>query len=179
MKRKLTIAVISIFGLIVIATFAFVLLIIYEFFFGPKFGSQSERFLECKDAYTEVAQFYYEDYQKYKGTDDCLTYSTPYYENYCTIVCFGEEHNREIDISGNINESFRIIDNSYHLDDKYLSFVCVYDNFVSFGNDCGRGSYVYSINDDKPQHINSPNQDDEEIYVKKLADNWYFICERY
>lgn len=164
--------VIVIFMLFVIGGISY---FIYHMLFYPKVPSRMDDFALCIKEYTQVAEFYYKDFEKYNT--DILIYSVPYDENDKDIVCFTEEYNHEIMIGENECQSFSKICDSYHLDKQSLSYICVYDGFVSFCNDNGRASYVYSIFDKKPLYIKNPNESKEDLHIRKMFDNWYFVCE--
>ena len=129
----------------------------------------------CVEEYKQVADFYYNDFKEYNA--DMLVYSFPYDDDDKEIVCFTEGYKHEITIDESEYQSFSKIRNSYDLDNQYLEHIVVYDGFVSFGNMNLRSSYVYSIYDYKPKYISHPDSSGEKLYVKKLCDNWYFVCE--
>ena len=149
--------------------------IIYNLIFYPKVASRMDEFSLHLQDYTQVAEFYYNDFEKYNT--DLLVYSVPYDNNDKDIVCFTEGYKHKIIIDEISYQSFLIICDSYYLDKQPLDYICVYDGFVSFCNNNGRASYVYSINDKKPIYIKSPNESKEDLHVRKMYDKWYFICE--
>lgn len=148
---------------------------IYRIFFYPKVSPRMNEFSLCVEEYKQVADFYYNDFKEYNA--DILIYSFPYDDDDKKIVCFTEGYKHEIMLNENECKNFAKIRNSYNLDNQYLEHIAVYDGFVSFGNINLQSSYVYSIYDYKPRYIGHPNNSDKRLYVKKLCDNWYFVCE--
>lgn len=166
--------------LIILFIIIFFVYLIYGLFFGPAVPSRKKDFLSCVKEYTQVAKFYYDDFQKYDT--DCLYYFTL---NQTTnmgndVACITQGYEHKLKLSNSIYNSFIKIEESYYLDKSYLESVDVYKGFVSFCNVNGRSSYVYSVNDNKPKYINSPNASNanERLYISKICDNWYYVCTR-
>lgn len=165
---------------IVIVIFIFLVIsgmscFVYRLLFCPKLSPRMDEFSLCVEEYKQVADFYYNDFKEYNA--DMLVYSFPYDDDDKEIVCFTEGYKHEITIDEIEYQSFSKIRNSYDLDNQYLEHIVVYDGFVSFGNMNLSSTYVYSIYDYKPKYISHPNNSGEKPYVKKLCDNWYFVCE--
>lgn len=163
-------------AIIVILVTAGIVFIVYNLLIYPTVPSRMDDFVLCIKEYTQAAEFYYKDFEKYNT--DLLIYSVPYNENDNDIVCFTEEYKHEIIIDENERQFFSKVRDSYHLDKISLNHVLVYDGFVSFCNVNGRSSYVYSIYDKEPEYINSPKESKkDDLYIKKMSDNWYFVCK--
>ena len=145
----------------------------------PRVPSKSENFSAYVGEYTQVAEFYYNDYQKYNT--DILIYSVPVWNDNMDldIVCYTEGFTHDLIIGEELYEAFTKITNSYYLDKQHLEYICVYEGFVSFCNNNGRASYVYSLNDTEPSYIKNPNESKCDIFVKHLCNSWYFISESY
>lgn len=149
-------------------------LFIYECSYGPKVSSRKNDFIPIIEAYNKVANYYYDDFEK--NNFEYLIYSVPYDENDKDIVCFTDE--RTIIIDDEILKSIYEIMDSYYLDKQPLDYIAVYEGFVSFCNNNGRSSYVYSVYDEEPDYINSPRKKNDRIYKKKITEHWYFLCTR-
>ena len=67
---------------------------------------------------------------------------------------------------------------NYLPDELDLDCIVVRDNFVSFSNTRDRNSFIYSVNDEKPNFINCPSPDEKHVYVEKITDNWHYACVR-
>ena len=171
-KLKIIKIVIVIFIFLVIAGISF---FVYSLLFFPKLSPRMDEFSLCVEEYKQVADFYYNDFKEYNA--DMLVYSFPYDDDDKEIVCFTEGYKHEITIDEIEYQSFSKIRNSYDLDNQYLENVVVYDGFVSFGNMNLRSSYVYSIYDYEPKYISLPDSSSEKLYIKKLCNNWYFVCK--
>lgn len=171
-KPKIIKTVIVIFIFLVIAGMS---CFVYRLLFCPKLSPRMDEFSLCVEEYKQVADFYYNDFKEYNA--DMLVYSFPYDDDDKEIVCFTEGYKHEITIDEIEYQSFSKIRNSYDLDNQYLEHIVVYDGFVSFGNMNLSSTYVYSIYDYKPKYISHPDSSSEKPYVKKLCDNWYFVCE--
>lgn len=142
------------------------------FFFEPEVPSRIESIKPNIVEYSQVAEYLYNDFSKYNS--DIFVYSVPSDINDNNILCCSDKH--ELMLTKSIQNDFSVISNSYRLDKHSLDHVTVYDNFVSFGYELGRAAYVYSVNGEKPKHINSPKEDGR-VLVKKIADNWYFVTK--
>lgn len=171
-KSKIIKTVIVIFIFLVISGMS---CFVYRLLFCPMLSPRMDEFSLCVEEYKQVADFYYNDFKEYNA--DMLVYSFPYDDDDKEIVCFTQGYKHEITIDESEYQSFSKIRNSYDLDNQYLEHIVVYDGFVSFGNMNLRSSYVYSIYDYKPKYISHPDSSGEKPYVKKLCDNWYFVCE--
>lgn len=142
----------------------------------PRISFDKNIMLDNKDAYTEIAQLCYKDFQK-NTTDTEATY----------II---DENDEIIRLSTNVTDTVPIqldivqseysdrIKETFELDDHCVSSIFVHDGFVSFGIANGRASFIYSTSDKKPDFVNSPNEDFDDIYVEKITDNWYYACRQ-
>ena len=152
---------------------------IYRILSDPKVSSRSEEFFAYANEYTKVAEFYYKDHQKYNA--DILIYSVPVWNDNMDqdIVCYTKGFTHDITISDELRESITKITNPHYLDKQHLEYICVYKGFVSFCNNNRRASCVYSLNNIKPSYIKAPNESKNDIFLKRLCDNWYFVSETY
>lgn len=165
-----------------LAIFVIILVIIgivFKISSEPRVPSRSEDFSVFIEEYTQVAEFYYEDYLKYNT--NILIYSVPVWNDNTDldVVCYTEGFTHDLVINQELREAFTKITNSYYLDKQHLEYICTYDGFVSFCNNNGRASYVYSINDTEPVYIKNPNESKCDTFVKRLGNGWYFISESY
>ncbi|NLT08138.1 MAG: hypothetical protein GXY08_01355 [Ruminococcus sp.] len=139
-------------------------------------SSRENEFKPLVKEYTSLAEFYYDDFQKYDTEE--LVYLVPSQKDNAISWCITEKHKHSIELNNNQVDNYTKVKDSYYLDKNHLSYICVYNNCVSFCNDNGRASYVYSVNDKKPEYISSPDNPYNDIVVRKLANNWYWVCKR-
>ncbi len=139
-------------------------------------SSREDDFKPLINEYTSMAEFYYNDFKKYDAKE--LIYLVPDNHNDKFTWCITEENRHSLELSDEQLAAYIRIDNSYYLDKHSLEFICVYDGFVSFCNDGNRASYVYSIDDKKPECISSPDKPYKDIVVKKISEHWYWVCKR-
>lgn len=165
MKKKIVIA-----GNIVII----LLIVIVIWFVLPVSAPKRIRnmVLENVEDYTKTAEIYFEDFQTYDS--DISVYSTG---ETGKIFCYTQNTQdgfHEIELSIAEAESVQAVYNSYLLDKQIWTRIYVYNTFVSFCNENGRESLVYSVNGAKPQYVNTPDDELEHILVFQITDHWYY-----
>lgn len=164
-----------IISIIILAIIAFIYCT-YTVIYSAKVAGSTEKILHCIDDYTKVAKYYYEDFEKYDA--EHLVYSVPT-EKYKDVICYTENFNHEIIMDEITHQSFLIVEDTYRVDKQPIDYICVYDGFVSFCNNNGRASYVYSIYGDKPEFISTPNIPTDFLHVSEISDNWYYVSESF
>lgn len=75
-------------------------------------------------------------------------------------------------------QAFDTVKSIFRLDHHGLENIFVNDNFVVFGIENGRASFIYSLSDKKPDFVNSPKEENENIFVEKIDDKWYYACRQ-
>lgn len=152
------------FGLFV---FAFLSIVIIWSTTRPAPEYIQDMVLNNKNDYDTMARLYHNDYQTHNAGivayawSSCLTYDHK-------IILTDEE-----------SLSMQKVTDSYYLDKNSWDRVYVYDTFVTFGNINGRESLVYSVEDKRPSYINSPDEKDKHVAVKKITDHWYYVYDFY
>lgn len=131
-------------------------------FFEPHVPSRKDDFLPLVNEYTQVAEFYSSDFEKYDA--DRLTY----YETYC----FTENYKHYLSPDEQVLDALMKVEDSYYLDKNPLECVNVSSDFVFLRSATGRAEYVYSRSGKKPK--SSDCLGDRRALVYKMADNWYF-----
>ncbi len=139
-------------------------------------SSREDDFKPLISEYTSMAEFYYNDFKKYDAKK--LIYLVPDDHNDKFTWCITEENRHSLELNEEQLAIYIRIDDSYYLDKHSLEYICVYDGFVSFCNDGNRASYVYSIDDKKPEYISSPDNPYKDIVIKKISEHWYWVCKR-
>lgn len=156
-KKVIIIAAVCAVSLLLVSALAVRIL-----FFEPYVPSRRDDFLPLVNEYTQVAEFYSSDFEKYDA--DRLTY----YETYC----FTENYKHYLSPDEQELDALMKVEDSYYLDKHPLEFVEVSGDFVYLCCGTGRAEYVYSRSDKKPK--SSDCLGDQRALVYKLADNWYF-----
>lgn len=54
----------------------------------------------------------------------------------------------------------------------------VNNDFVVFGIINGRASFIYSPYNKKPDFVNSPKGDEDNIFVEMITNNWFYACKQ-
>lgn len=154
----------------------FLPVILYILFFvvkeRPGISYDKNVILDNEVAYTSIAKLCYENYCKNGLYDDIYTYAVDYNDK--VILCYHD--NNKIYLSDRQFKNYEIIKSTYRLDKQIFDRIYVYDTFVTFANENGRSSFIYSVNKEEPIYINRPDDDNTDIYVEKITDNWYYAC---
>ena len=66
----------------------------------------------------------------------------------------------------------------FRLDNHCLDCLSVFDNNVVFKIVNERATFIYSVFDEKPNFINSRKENNDNIFVEKITDNWYYACRQ-
>lgn len=139
-------------------------------------SSREDDFKPLINEYSSIANLYYDDYKKYDS--EKLIYLVPNKYNDIYTACITDECKHSLELNEEQRIQYNKIIDSYYLDKQPLEYICVYNGFVSFCNNGGRASYVYSVEDKKPEYISSPNSPYDDIAIKKLSEHWYWVCKR-
>lgn len=94
------------------------------------------------------------------------------------LICYNEDEQQYYSLTTEQQQAFITVKSVFRLDHNGLSYLYVNDNFVSFGILNGRASFVYSASNEKPDFVNSPNEEENKIFVEKITDNWYYTCKQ-
>lgn len=95
-----------------------------------------------------------------------------------SLICYNNDGQFIYSLTQEQNQAFVTIISVFRLDHLGLENVFANDNFASFGIANGRASFIYSHSDKKPDFVNSPNEDFDDIYVEKITNNWYYACRQ-
>lgn len=139
-------------------------------------SSREDDFKPLINEYSVIANLYYDDYKKNNSEE--LIYLVPNKYNDIYTACITDECRHSLELNEEQRIQYNKIKDSYYLDKHHLEYICVYNGFVSFCNNGGRASYVYSVEDKKPEYISSPNSPYDDIAIKKLSEHWYWVCKR-
>lgn len=125
------------------------------------------------EAYNQTVQLIYDDFQKCECSGHGYWFTQK--EEYANVSC--EDKFKTILVNDSEYAYFQTVKNTFRVYKRGLDFISVNGNYIVFGIVTGRGSLIYSVNDEKPNFINSPG--DKENYkwsrVRKVTDNWYFV----
>lgn len=169
----------SIILIIVICIILTILRILnHTVFSRPPYSYDPDKLLNYKEEYTQIAELCYQDYvQSYKPYD--IEYATTYmFNSERTEISAYNPPKHDISLTDVEAKALQTIDDNYLLNERNLSCIKVSDNFVSFSNTRDRTSFIYSVNDEKPNFINCPSPDEKHVYVEKITDNWHYACVR-
>lgn len=175
-KRRImigiSIAVVVLFGLIAV------------WWFSPEYAPEEigRIVLDHEADYAFAAELYLRDFEMLDVKEDEFGIWTGYSNGTNgEISCFEDDHVIELTEEETahmqaIYDSY----NSYHyLDNQTWTRIYVYEGFVTFSNEKGHKSIVYSQSGDKPLYVDSPagagKNNDNPISVAKIADHWYYV----
>lgn len=133
--------------------------------------------IDYKEEYTQIAELCYKDYLQLKKNDGDINRAA-YLLSYDRKRLHNCISDNTIILTNGESQSLQTTDDDFYLAKKKLDFIEVQDNFVAFGIVNGRASFIYSLNDDKPNFVNTANENYQRIYVEKITDHWYFSCVR-
>ena len=170
MKKKTALAA----GIIILLLAA--IGVIYYLLFGskPPISYDKNRLLDNKDYYMEIAEICLE-HRNQHGKDIICVIPGMEQVNEFKMYCY--ECDTYIARTENQTASAKAVERSFHLDDKPLDAIRVYENFVSFGVVTGRASFIYSKNNLKPSFVNNPDESGRKPFVQKITDKWYYVCK--
>ena len=172
--------IIKIIFIIVVCIILTILRFLYHTAFSmPPLAYDPDKLLNYKEEYTQIAELCYQDYvQSYKPYD--IEYATTYmFNSERTKISAYNPPKHDISLTDEEAKALQTIDDNYLLNERNLSCIKVSDNFVVFCNARFRNSFIYSVNDEKPNFINCPSPDEKHVYIEKITDNWYYACEQY
>ncbi len=160
-------------GIIVIALIT--IFIVWLLAPTPAPKSINDMVLNNEEDYTSTALIYYKDFQK--QNTDMLRYSrVAFIDGTYEIYCYPELSDiYKIELNETEGISAMTLHDCRLLDDQPIAGVIVYDGFVSFCNEGGHESLVYSVDGTRPSYLHDPDEDFDRIWVHKITDNWYYI----
>lgn len=164
MKKKLVLTIISLFLLLILIN-------VIIFFERPVISYNKNILLDNECFYSKTAELYYQDYIIRN-----LNNTFVYFNEDKFITCYTEKY--KFELSDEEYDNYKIVYDSYRLDKESLNRIYVYDTFVAFCTINGRTSFVYSVNGQKPKYVNNPEDQKKRIYVEKITDNWYYLCDQ-
>ena len=130
-----------------------------------------EAMLENVQAYSEFAKFCQ---QFFDGNDK--NYS--YYYNAENETLFCNTTDKVYQMNKEQAKSAKIVKDTLLIGEQTLENIYVNDNFVSLSTVELRGSFIYSMDDSKPDFVCFPTKKKKNIFVEKITNNWYFVCEQ-
>lgn len=123
-----------------------------------------------ENAYTKIADICYQNYlnQNRVMSHYEIHNEKNNYELFCSSTNMEILLNEE-----NINNAKTILD-SYYVDKHLLLCITVDEDFITFRNNAGRASIIYSPTNKRPQFVNASFDDFICIQISKIKDNWYY-----
>ena len=94
------------------------------------------------------------------------------------LVCYNSEGQSYYSLTQEQKLEFMIVKSVFRLDHQGLSNLFVNNYFVAFGIANGRASFIYSPYNKKPDFVNSPKEDNDNIFVERITNNWFYACKQ-
>lgn len=163
--------------LIILFIIIFFVYLIYGLFFGPAIGFNNDILLNNLDDYNSVANFFCSEFNK-SDAKELSHYINDNDNEDIKISHISDNYSYDLNIDSNILKSLNIVVNSYKIKYWGLMWINVSENFVSFCNESGYCSLIYSKNNIAPDFISKPSNKDKRLYISKICDNWYYACTR-
>lgn len=132
----------------------------------------SKSFFENQSYYETMAKLCYDDFTQNDDIDIGSYY--PYRGRNDYIECFFDEH--KLMMTENECIACDKVCRVFRLDKHCLCTITAHDNFVVFGIENGRASFIYSVNDSMPTFVNSYKENRGDVCIRKITANWYFAC---
>jgi hypothetical protein len=142
---------------------------------GPIISYDPDKLLNYEDEYTQIAELCYQDYLQLSENDN-IEYSVYLFNLDKKRLTSYNPEKHTISLTDEKYQALKTIYDNYRLDKHDLDFIGACDNFVSFGIANGRASFIYSVNNEKPNFVNRPDDDYKSIWVEKITDHWYYAC---
>ncbi len=165
----ISIAVVLMFGFIAV------------WWFSPRYAPEEigRIVLDHEADYTWAAELYLRDFQTLEVEEDEFGIWTGYSNGTNgKISCFEDDHVIELtkEETASMQAIYDSYDSYYCLDNQTWTRVYVYEGFVSFSNEKGHKSIVYSQSGEKPPYINAPGETPYfDFSVLKIMDHWYYV----
>ena len=94
------------------------------------------------------------------------------------LVCYNNNEQVYYSLTQEQKQAFTTIKSVFKLDHQGLENVFVNEHFVAFGVANGRASFIYSPSNQKPDFVNSSKENDDNIFVEKIINNWFYVCKQ-
>lgn len=94
------------------------------------------------------------------------------------LICYNNNEQAYYSLTQEQKQAFITIKSVFKLDHQGLENVFVNEHFVSFGVANGRASFIYSLSNQKPDFVNSPKENNDNIFVEKITNNWFYACKQ-
>ena len=126
------------------------------------------------NSYNMVANMLYEDYLEYG--EERMTYPIGQYGKLYRLTGEGTDlENTLLELTQEENNSLQNIISIFRLNDRGLDAIRVYDGYVSFWNDNGTASIIYSVDGSPPRFIEMPYTYGSKYRCYRINDNWYYM----
>lgn len=167
-SRKKYLILISFFGLLIIAVF-------WKSSIRPAISYDKSILTENQDSFESVANICMDYYSESADDNDVWLFSVDIDNN--ELFCYNNNEQHCYSMKQEQKQVFADVKSVFRLDHLSLANIFVNDDFVSFGIDNGRCSFIYSPYNKKPDFVNSPEFNENDIYVEKIMDNWFYACK--
>ena len=151
---------------------------LFIFFFNsyPVISYDEAMLTDYQNSFETAAKTCIEYHEEDDNADDFWLFCVD--ANADGLICYNDDEQQYYSLTTEQQQAFITVKSVFRLDHHGLSYLYANDNFVSFGILNGRASFVYSASNEKPDFVNSPNEEESRIFVEKITDNWYYTCKQ-
>lgn len=170
---------------IAVIIIAFFVVVIISYFyiasFSPHIKYNKQRVIDNIDTCNLIADTCLDIYNELDDNNGKIVSMSlnEYNENLHCTKYDPTEHNEYKLTEKQISAFNDLINKSvFYVDHLYCKDIVVNGEYVTFRNDKGRACFVYSVSGIQPDFCNTPASEDKNIYVEKIAENWYYVCKQ-
>ncbi|MCM1227611.1 MAG: hypothetical protein NC320_09390 [Clostridium sp.] len=165
--------------LIIICLTALSVLVIIVFLkigIKPTISYNKSMLVDNKNSFEIAAKICMNYYKESEATDDVWLFSVSGDIN--NLICYNNNERCLYSLTQEQRQAFTKVKSVFRLDHQGLEYLYVNDDFVVFGIINGRASFIYSPYNKKPNFVNSPKGDEDNIFVEKIISNWFYACKQ-
>ncbi len=166
-KKPLIITCFTVLSILVIAAFL-------KIGIKPTISYNKSMLADNQNSFETIAKACMEYHKKNAAADadEVCLYTID--KNANNLVCC---HNWQYYLTQEQRQAFITVKSVFRLDHQSLEYLYVNNDFVVFGIINGRASFIYSPYNKKPDFVNSPKGDEDNIFVEKITNNWFYACK--
>lgn len=165
---------------LIIICFTVLLILVIAFFFKigikPKISYKKSMLVDNQNSFETAAKICMNYYKENEDTDDVWLFSISTDMN--NLHCYNNNEHCLYSLTQEQRETFITVKSVFRLDHQSLEYLYVNNDFVVFGIINGRASFIYSPYNKKPDFVNSPKGDEDNIFVEKITNNWFYACKQ-
>lgn len=142
----------------------------------PEISYDKSMLNDNKNSFETAAKTCMDYYKENADGDDVWLFNVDVDKN--NLICYNSNGQCCYSLTQEQNQAFETVKSVFRLDHLGLENVFVNDSFAAFGIANGRASIIYSPSDKKPDFVNSPKENNDDIFVEKITDNWFYACKQ-